>query len=76
MMIGVFKKSNIGFMITYECIFTNDFLIRKIFYKFLNKISDTKLTMNTTGSGIFDKSVIEKLKKINQFRQNQIKSKK
>ena len=41
------------------------FLIRKFFYKFLNKISDTNLTMNTTGSGIFDKSVIEKLKKIN-----------
>jgi glycosyltransferase involved in cell wall biosynthesis len=41
------------------------FLIRKFFYNFLNKISETNLTMNTTGSGIFDKSVIEKLKKIN-----------
>ena len=41
------------------------FSIRKFFYKFLNKISETDLTMNTTGSGIFDRSIIEKLKKIN-----------
>ena len=41
------------------------FSIRKFFYKFLNKISETKLTENTTGSGIFDKSVINQLKKIN-----------
>ena len=41
------------------------FSIRKIFYKFLNRISETKLTENTTGSGIFDKSVINQLKKIN-----------
>ena len=41
------------------------FSIRKLFYKFLNKISETDLTMNTTGSGIFDRSIIEKLKKIN-----------
>jgi len=41
------------------------FFIRKTFYKFLNKISETKLTENTTGSGIFDKSVIAQIKKIN-----------
>ena len=41
------------------------FSLRKLFYNFLNKISDFELTKNTTGSGIFDKSVIEKLKKIN-----------
>ena len=41
------------------------FFIRKLFYKFLNKISETKLTENTTGSGIFDKTVINKLKNIN-----------
>ena len=41
------------------------FNLRKFFYRFLNKISDTKLTENTTGSGIFDKSIINKLKKIN-----------
>jgi hypothetical protein len=35
------------------------FSIRKLFYKFLNKISETKLTENTTGSGIFDKTIIE-----------------
>ena len=42
------------------------FSLRKLFYNFLNKISDFELTKNTTGSGIFDKSVIEKLKKINE----------
>ena len=41
------------------------FFFRKIFYKFLNRISETKLTENTTGSGIFDKSVINQLKNIN-----------
>ena len=41
------------------------FSIRKFFYKFLNKISETKLTENTTGSGIFDKSIISQLKTIN-----------
>ena len=40
------------------------FSMRKFFYKFLNKISETKLTENTTGSGIFDKSIINKLKNI------------
>ena len=45
----------------------NNFLfsLRKLFYNFLNKISETKLSQNTTGSGIFDKSIIDKLKKIN-----------
>jgi glycosyltransferase involved in cell wall biosynthesis len=41
------------------------FFIRNFFYKFLNKISETSLTENTTGSGIFDKSIINQLKKIN-----------
>ncbi len=41
------------------------FSIRKFFYNFLNRISETELTENTTGSGIFDKSIIDKLKKIN-----------
>ena len=40
------------------------FSIRKFFYKFLNKISETKLTENTTGSGMFDKSIINQLKNI------------
>jgi glycosyltransferase involved in cell wall biosynthesis len=37
---------------------------RTFFYNFLNKISEFELTINTTGSGIFDRTVIEKLKKI------------
>jgi len=41
------------------------FSLRKLFYNFLNKISDFELTKNTTGSGIFDKTVVEKLKMIN-----------
>ena len=41
------------------------FSLRSFFYRFLNKISEFELTNNTTGSGIFDKSIIDKLKKIN-----------
>ena len=39
--------------------------VRTLFYNFLNKISEFDLPKNTTGSGIFDKTIIEKLKKIN-----------
>jgi glycosyltransferase involved in cell wall biosynthesis len=39
--------------------------LRNMFYNFLNKISDSELTNNTTGAGIFDKTIVEKLKKIN-----------
>jgi len=41
------------------------FSLRKLFYNFLNKISETKLSINTTGTGLFDKDVMNKLKKIN-----------
>ena len=41
------------------------FFLRKFYYYFLKKISDTNLTENTTGFGIIDKSIIVKLKKIN-----------
>ncbi len=41
------------------------FSLRKLFYDFLNNISETKLTKNTTGSGIFDRSIVDKLKTIN-----------
>ena len=40
------------------------FSLRNFYYKFLNFISEDDLTLNTTGSGIFDKKVIEELKKI------------
>jgi len=40
------------------------YLFRSLFYKFLNKISDTSLTENTTGSGIFDRKIIDQLKNI------------
>ena len=39
--------------------------VRTLFYNFLNKISEFELPKNTTGSGIFDKTIIDKLKKIN-----------
>ena len=41
------------------------FYLRSFFYHFLNKISDINLPSNTTGSGIFDKKLINNLKKIN-----------
>jgi hypothetical protein len=40
------------------------YFIRKFFYRVLRKISDNLLLENTTGAGIFDKIVIDKLKKI------------
>jgi glycosyltransferase involved in cell wall biosynthesis len=41
------------------------FFFRNMFYKILNSISENKMTINTTGSGIFDKKIINQLKKIN-----------
>ena len=41
------------------------FSLRKLFYKTLNKISETKLSINTTGTGLFDKEAVNRLKKIN-----------
>ena len=40
------------------------FSLRKIFYYIINKISDIDLTQNTTGSGIFDKKIVDYIKKI------------
>ena len=40
------------------------FFLRKSYYKLLNKISENGLSQNTTGSGIFDKSIIKKLREI------------
>ena len=40
------------------------FKMRSFFYKFINFISETNLTMDTTGSGLFDKKIIEIIKKI------------
>lgn len=40
-------------------------LIKKIYYKFLNKISNINLIENSTGSGLYDKSILDQLKKIN-----------
>lgn len=38
--------------------------LKSLFYKFAKKISDTPLLMNTTGSGLIDRRVIEVLKSI------------
>lgn len=38
--------------------------IKVLFYKFINKISEVSLIERTTGSGIFDKSIISKLKEM------------
>lgn len=40
------------------------FHIREIYYKLVTKISDVPLVKNTTGAGLFDKAVIDVLKKI------------
>ena len=40
--------------------------IKKLFYRIINSISETSLTEKTTGSGIFDKKIIEELKKIDE----------
>ena len=37
---------------------------KKIFYKFVKKVSDTPLLINTTGSGLYDKEILNILKKI------------
>lgn len=39
-------------------------IIKVIFYKFINVISEVSLIERTTGSGIFDKSIISRLKEI------------
>ncbi len=41
------------------------FSLRKLFYNFINKISDTKLNINTSGTGLFDKEAINRLRQIN-----------
>jgi glycosyltransferase involved in cell wall biosynthesis len=51
------KNSNANFFLEYLKIF---------FYKMLNFLSEIKLLEKTTGSGIFDKKIIEQLKKIDE----------
>ena len=41
------------------------FLIRKLYYQFIDKISEVPLIKNATGAGLFDKDVIQILRKIN-----------
>ena len=54
--IGVKKKSEENMIM---------FLFRKAFYKTLNKFSDIELVKNFTGFGLYDRSFIEIIKKIN-----------
>ena len=54
--IGIKIRSEEKFMI---------FLLRKIFYKILNKFSDVELVKNFTGFGLYDKRFIDIVKKIN-----------
>lgn len=51
------KSSKANFFLEY---------IKKNFYKILNLLSEIKLLEKTTGSGIFDKKIIEELKKIEE----------
>lgn len=41
------------------------FLVRRAYYRLVTKISEVPLVQNATGSGLFDKAVIEILRKIN-----------
>ncbi len=41
-------------------------LVRKFYYDFISRIADVKLVKNATGFGLYDKQVIEELKKINE----------
>ena len=38
--------------------------VRSFFYKFINKISEIDLTSNTTGAGLFDREVVDEIKKL------------
>ena len=42
------------------------FFIRKLFYSFINKISEIELTKNFYGYGLYDREIIETLKKIDE----------
>ena len=41
------------------------FFVRKLFYNFISKISEVGLKKNITGSGIYDKKVIDRFKVLN-----------
>lgn len=53
--LGQKKKTDENFIIKF---------LRSNYYYILSRISDTDLTLNTTGSGLFDNTVIQNLKKI------------
>lgn len=55
--LGQKNKSDENFVIKF---------LRRNYYLILSKISYSNLTLNTTGSGIFDRSVVENLKKIEE----------
>lgn len=54
--IGIKKKSKENFLM---------FTLRKLFYSTLNKFSDIELVKNFTGFGLYDRSFIDIVKKIN-----------
>lgn len=41
------------------------FLLRSLYYKILNRLSDVKFVENATGFGLYDRRVVEEVKKIN-----------
>jgi glycosyltransferase involved in cell wall biosynthesis len=66
---GLIKKWRLGFKVVFlkrKSSKQNLIIetIKVLFYKFINKISEISLTEKTTGSGIFDKSIISKLREI------------
>lgn len=41
------------------------FAIRKMYYNFINRVSEIELTKNNTGFGLYDKKIIEILREVN-----------
>ncbi len=41
------------------------FLIRKMYYRLINRLSDIELVKNSTGFGLYDKEVIDQVRRIN-----------
>ena len=59
------KKIVLGQKLTSDEFFLKNWL-RKLFYYSLKKIAKTNLSTNTTGAGIYDRSVINIFKKLNE----------
>lgn len=63
------KKWESGFKVVFAVKPTSDeskliFAIRSLYYKFLKRISETSIVENATGAGLYDKSIVNIIRKI------------